>query len=176
MSQEQVRRQIIEDKAKTNVLGITLAFSVVLASIALGPRIAELGTNNSTWVPWVLTAFMAFQSVGIIFLLFGGWLALQTLRIAKIYVWSLQDERRITTAPARNAEILWYVKNMQQGSLLKANSLDASYSCIRNGVISLAISAILVLAVLAPQILIPQPEVETARKTNIEQPTEVDSP
>ena len=174
LSQEQARRQIIEDKAKTNILGITLAFSVVLASVALSPRIAELGKTSGDWVTWVLMVFMAFQLVGIGFLLLGGWLALKTLGIARGYFWSLQDERRVTTAPARNAEILWYVENIQLGSLLKSNFLDTSYNCIRNGVIALAISAVLVLTLLAVQILNSQPDVEPERKTNVEQPVAVD--
>ena len=91
---------------------------------------------------------MAFQLCGIFFLLVGGWLALSTLRVAKNYIWTLQDERYNLTNEARNAEITWYLQNNQLIATLKSNLLDASYSCIRNGVASLAISAMLALILL----------------------------
>ena len=145
LHQEQARRQIIEDKAKTNILGITLAFTVILASVAFAPRIAEVAENNAAWIFW---AFIGFQLVGIGFLLAGGWLALSALRIAKTYIWTLDDERSNRTAEAKNAEISWYLQNNQLVTTLKANLLDASYTCIRNGVAALAISAVLVLALM----------------------------
>ena len=145
LHQEQARRQIIEDKAKTNILGITLAFTVILASVAFAPRIAEVAENNAAWILW---AFIGFQLVGIGFLLAGGWLALSALRIAKTYIWTLDDERSNRTAEAKNAEISWYLQNNQLVTTLKANLLDASYTCIRNGVAALAISAVLVLALM----------------------------
>ena len=145
LHQEQSRRQIIEDKAKTNILGITLAFTVILASVAFAPRIAGVAENNGNWMLWT---FIGFQLLGIGFLIIGGWLALSTLRIAKVYIWTLEDERSNTTDEAKNAEISWYLQNNQLVSTLKANLLDASYSCIRNGVAALAISAVLVLALM----------------------------
>ena len=145
LHQEQARRQIIEDKAKTNILGITLAFTVILASVAFAPRIADIAKNHAGYALWT---FMAFQVCGIVFLLAGGWLALSALRVAKNYIWTLEDERANVTDEARNAEISWYLQNNQLVSTLKANLLDASYSCIRNGVASLAISAVIALILL----------------------------
>ena len=145
LHQEQARRQIIEDKAKTNILGITLAFTVILASVAFAPRIVEITESISHWAIWTI---LAFQLSGIGFLLAGGWLALRTLRVAKNYIWTLRDERDNSTDEARNTEISWYLQNNELVSVLKANLLDASYSCIRNGVASLVISAITVLIVI----------------------------
>ena len=142
LREEQGRRQIIEDKAKTNILGITLAFTVILATVAFAPRITAAGKDNPDLVIW---AFIALQLYGILFLIAGGWLALKTLRVARNYIWTLQDERDNATMEARNAEISWYLQSNQEVSRLKSNLLDASYSCIRNGVAALAISAILVL-------------------------------
>ena len=142
LSEEQTRRQIIEDKSKTNILGITLAFTVILATVALAPRIPEVQKDIPNWGIW---AFMALQLYGILSLLAGGVLALKTLRVARNYMWTLQDERTHVTMEAKNAEISWYLQSNQLVSLLKTNFLDASYSCIRNGVVALAISAILVL-------------------------------
>ena len=145
LQEEQGRRQIIEDKAKTNILGITLAFTVILATVAFAPRITDVGKDNPDWVIWV---FMAMQLYGILFLIAGGGLALNALRVARNYIWTLQDERDNATKEARNAEISWYLQNNQEVSRLKSNLLDASYSCIRNGVAALVLSAILVLTFL----------------------------
>ena len=38
--------------------------------------------------------------------------------------------------------VLWYVELNQEATRLKTNKIDASYTCIRNGVIALAIAAI----------------------------------
>ena len=142
MHEEQGRRQNIEDKAKTNILGITLAFTVILATVAFAPRITDAGKDITDWF---ICTFMALQLYGIFFLITGGWLALKTLRVARNYIWTLQDERDNNTMEAKNAEISWYLQNNQEVSVLKSNFLDASYSCIRNGVAALAISAMLVL-------------------------------
>ena len=142
LKEEQGRRQVIEDKAKTNVLGITLAFTVILATVAFVPRITEVGKDVPDWGTW---AFLALQLYGILSLLVGGILALKTLRVARYYMWALQDERNYVTKEEKNAEVSWYLQNNQLVSLLKSNFLDASYSCIRNGVAALAISAVLML-------------------------------
>ena len=142
LKEEQGRRQIIEDKAKTNILGITLAFTVILATVAFVPRITEVGKDIPSWGTWM---FLALQLYGILSLLIGGVLALKTLRVAQYYMWTLQDERNYVTEEDKNAEVSWYLRYNQLVSLLKSNFLDASYSCIRNGVIALATSAILML-------------------------------
>ena len=142
LHEQQGRRQIIEDKAKTNILGITLAFTVILATVAFAPRITDAGRSYPDPLLW---AFMSLQLYGILFLLAGGGLALKTLRVAQNYIWTLQDERDNSTKEDRNSEISWYLKINEEVSRLKGNLLDASYSCIRNGVVALAISAILVL-------------------------------
>ena len=142
LKEEQGRRQVIEDKAKTNILGITLAFTVILATVAFVPRITEVDKDIPGWGTW---AFLALQLYGILSLLIGGVLALKTLRVAQYYMWTLQDERNYVTEEDKNAEVSWYLRNNQLVSLLKSNFLDASYSCIRNGVAALAVSAILML-------------------------------
>ncbi len=149
LQQENERRQILEDKAKTNILGITLAFSAILASVALVPRITEAAEHSPGWIIWVFWVFIGLQVFGIIFLLLGGWLALHTLRVSKFYTWTLDDERSITTDEARNTAIKWYLQINQLVHVLKANNLSASYTCIRNGVTALAIAAMLALMIVA---------------------------
>ncbi len=141
LEEELARRIVIEDKAKTNVLGITLAFSAMFAGIAL---ISSSSAVSEFSVHWPLWVFIASLFIGVLFLLLGGALALSALRIAKIYTWTLDDEVINTTDDIRAVRLLWYVELNQRATLLKTNQVDASYSCIRNGVISLAIAAIFI--------------------------------
>ena len=139
LEQELNRRMVIEEKARTNVLGITLAFSVMFAGVAFlssGPILREWCQD---WAGWILLG-PAF--VGVSFLLVGGALALDVVRIAKIYMWSLEDETKYIDAKSRAAIFLWYIDLNQYTTLLKTNKTEASYVCIRNGVAVIAIAAI----------------------------------
>ena len=139
LEEELARRQVIEDKAKTNVLGITLAFSAMFAGVALISSNSTVSGSCVDWWVWVLLVLLFF---GVLFLLAGGALALSALRIAKIYTWTLEDEAEHTVSETRAVRILWYVALNREGTRLKTNQIDASYSCIRNGVMALAIAAI----------------------------------
>ena len=141
LNQEHDRRRIIEDKAKTNVLGITLAFSAMFAGVALissSSAVRECSVHLPLWM------LLVSLFIGGLFLLRGGALALSALRIAKIYTWALEDEVENTTDEARAVRVLWYVELNQMTTLLKTNHIDASYSCMRNGVIALAVAAIFI--------------------------------
>ena len=140
LEEELARRRAIEEKAKTNVLGITLAFSAMFAGVALVTSNSNVSEPSIAWHVWALLVLLF---VGGLFLLAGGALALSALRIAKTHTWTLEDEVENTADEARAARALWYVELNQDGTRLKTNLVDASYSCIRNGVIALAVAAII---------------------------------
>ena len=135
---ELTRRKVVEDKAKTNVLGFTLAFSAMFAGVALISSNSTVSGSRADW--WVGVLLVLF--IGVLFLLAGGALALSALRIAKTYAWTPEDEVEYSAAEARAVRILWYLELNQEGTRLKTNQVDASYSCIRNGVLALAVAAI----------------------------------
>ena len=139
LEEELIRRRVIEEKAKTNVLGITLAFSAMFAGVALISSNSTIRDPSIDWPIWVLLALLF---IGGLFLLAGGAMALSALRIAKTYTWTLEDEVEDTADKIRVVKAIWYVELNQEGTRLKANLVDASYSCIRNGVIALAVAAI----------------------------------
>ena len=141
LEQELTRREAVEEKAKTNVLGITLAFSAIFAGVALISSNSIRIEFNIGWLHWMTLSSLL---VGGIFLLLGGTLALSALRIAKIYAWTLEDEVIEATAEARAAKVIWYVELNQETTRLKTNQIAASYSCIRNGVAALAITALFI--------------------------------
>ncbi len=139
LEQELSRRTVVEEKAKTNVLGITLAFSAMFAGAALISSRSAVCDFGIDWLAWVLLALLL---IGVLFLLAGGALALSALRIAKNHTWTLEDEVENITDETRAVRLLWYLELNQEGTRLKTNQVDASYSCIRNGVIALAIAAL----------------------------------
>ena len=141
LEQELSRRLVVEEKAKTNVLGITLAVSAMFAGAALISSSSAVGEFSVAWLVWVLLALLF---IGVLFLLAGGALALSALRIAKIHTWTLEDEVGSTTDETRAVRLLWYIELNQEGTRLKTNQVDASYSCIRNGVIALAVAAMFI--------------------------------
>ena len=118
---------------------MTLAFSAMFAGAALISSSSAVSEFSVDWLMWVLLASLLF---GVLFLLIGGALALSALRIANIYTWALDDEVKDTTDETRAVTVLWYVELNQEATRLKTNKIDASYTCIRNGVIALAIAAI----------------------------------
>ena len=139
---EDTRRRAIEDKARTNVLGVTLAFSVIFAGVALVSSSATSNGCNTDWVRFVLVPLL----VGIFFLLAGGWMALGVLRIRDVYAWTLEEETENSTTESKATRLLWYIELNQRINILKTNGVVASYSCIRNGIVMLTVVAI-VLAV-----------------------------
>ena len=139
---EDARRRAIEDKARTNILGVTLAFSVMFAGVALVSSSADSSECSTDWLKYVLVPLL----VGIFFLLTGGWVALSVLRIGPVYAWTLEEETESSATESKATRILRYIELNQRINVLKTNGVVASYNCIRNGIIVLAVVAI-VLAV-----------------------------
>lgn len=139
LEEELTLRTAIEEKAKTNVLGITLAFSAMFAGVALISSSSTAVESCTEWWVWVPLASLI---IGVLFLMAGGALALSALRIAEICTWTPEDEVEHTAAEARAVRVLWYMELNREGTRLKTNQIDASYSCIRNGVVALAVAAI----------------------------------
>ena len=138
LEEEFSRQLVIEEKAKTNVLGITLAFGAMFAGAAFISSSSAVGEMGAEWLNWV---FLGLFFIGVLFLLIGGVLALSSLRIARIYTWTSEDEVNNITDKDRAVRVLWYMDLNQETTRLKVNKVYASYSCIRNGVIALAVTA-----------------------------------
>ncbi len=148
LDQEAARRRIIEDKAKTNALAITLALSAMLAGIAL---VGSLPGSSNNLLDKLVLIVMLLQFLGISFLLIGGLLALRALGVVPTQMWTLEDDKRGFNEEAMKLEIAGYLEYNQHYTTIKSNYVDTSYNCIRNGVISLAMAALVaVIITLAP--------------------------
>ena len=144
LNQEQARRRSIEEKAKTNVLAITIAFSAMIAGVAIASEIAGIANRSAGWMVWPI---IASQSVGIVFLLTGGVVALNALRVTDTYMWTLRLESQNMTTEEINARVSWALEVSQYITSIKSNQVNTSYACIRNGVIALALAALFVVLI-----------------------------
>lgn len=141
LEEELSLRSVIEDKAKTNVLGITLAFSAVFAGVAL---LSSSIVAHDVCVGWLVWTYLSTLFIGALFLAAGGVLALSALRIAYVYTWSIEDEADGISDKTKAERILRYLDLNRLITLLKSNKVDASYMCIRNGVFALVASSVAV--------------------------------
>ena len=138
--QEMSRRRTIEEKAKTNALAMTLAFSAMLAVVAfagnlLGPRDGLM--NCLVWFA------IGLHILGMLFLLIGGLLALGALRTVPTQMWTLEDDKLSLAEEEKASAISGFLEFNQRYTNLKSNHLETSYSCIRNGVMAFFGAALL---------------------------------
>ena len=139
LEKEMSRRRIIEEKAKTNALAITLALSAMLAGVALVGSLTDSGDSPLSWLVWIV---IPLQAIGIVFLLTGGLLALNALRTVPTQMWTVEDDKRNLKDEEKPSEIASFLVFNQHYTNIKSNHVETSYSCIRNGVIVLAGSAL----------------------------------
>jgi hypothetical protein len=145
MSFEAERRKSIDEKAKANLVAITIGFTVLLASLNfIGKN--ELKAPLGGW--WATLSFLLLIS-GVVYLIYGGLKALDALQIAQVYSPSGGDESGVSEA-VRKVNLLWCLQQNEKTSLLRTNAVSVSYRSIRNGVFSLA----LLILVMAGRILI----------------------
>lgn len=135
------RRKSIEDKAKANLVAITIGFTVLFASLSfVGKKELDVAAGG----PWAVSSFV-FLIIGVSYLIYGGLKAIDALQIAQIYSPSPADESGVCET-VRKIKLLWCLQQNERTSLLRTNAISVSYRSIRNGVISLA-ALVLVIAV-----------------------------
>jgi hypothetical protein len=135
------RRKSIEDKAKANLLAITIGFTVLFASLnVVGKRAWDVAVGR----PWTVSSFI-FLTIGVSYLIYGGLKAIDALQIARIYSPSPADESGVCEA-VRKIKLLWCLQQNERTSLLRTNAISVSYRSIRNGVISLAALVLIIAA------------------------------
>ena len=134
LSAEAERRKSVEDKAKSNLVGITIGFPIVFAGL-------NFLTNEQIRAvvsgPWAY-ATLASLAIGVIYLIYGGLKALTALQIARVYMASPTDEAGVEEEE-RRAILLWCLEQNEKTTLLRTNALTVSFRSIRNGVIILAL-------------------------------------
>ena len=146
LDREHSRRRVVEDKARTNVLGIALAISGMFAGTAI---VSSWSATNQCAIDWQLWVFLPLLFLGVVYLLAGGWVALRVFRIMPVYTWTLEEESE-TPSEVKASRVLWYIELNQGATTVKANQVSSSYSCIRNGVISIAVATLFMVSSVLP--------------------------
>lgn len=128
------RKKVIEDKAKINVIGITIFISLISSLSSSIVKIYSFTNNKFVRLGIYLCCF-----VTILYMLQGGILALEVLMNKnRVYLLteeelSIQDKSKQKKAYARSIELNGY------SNTLRNNYIFSSYQCIRNALIFLMI-------------------------------------
>ncbi len=128
----------IEDKARANLLGITIGITVLFSGFNL-----TAGGGSAALVPeWVRTPILVLFAVAVCYLLTGGIMALEALRLKPMYMPSLREEA--TASERRRAiQAVWALEQNKRTALMRTNALSVSFGGLRNGVICLAVTVVL---------------------------------
>lgn len=141
---EAKRLKSIEDKARANLLGITIGVAVLFAGFNLvaGEGSASLVTG------WVRVPSLMLLAVAVCYLLAGGLMALKALRLRQLFSPSLREEAA-ASQHMRAVQAVWALKQNGRAALMGTNALSVSFDGIRNGIISLAVAVVLLAAAIA---------------------------
>lgn len=151
----------LEDKAKTNVAGITISITLIMGASGLLSNI--YAKFNLPLISWL--SFLLF-SVSVIYMLIAGIMAIGVLiNENEVYIVKLNSL-------AENSQILRddYDKCIGQNTtknLIRNNSVYASYECIRNALVCLFILLVLVTIPFSANKSIPQADINSFSIQNI---------
>jgi len=161
---EDSRRRTIEEKARANLLAITIGLTILVGGPA--SLVEQLHSSAATtWVP--LPVFVLLFAAASYFL-WAGYMALEAIRLRQWYVLTLEEA--LEPLERRKERLWWYVDLNQRATLLRSNALEASFSGIRCGMTALGILLVWVtiVALAAPP---RRPEAEVA--TQVRQTAQV---
>ena len=136
LEMEHTRRQVIEEKAKTNVFGITIVTAIFAGIILIAFNILD---SNSLSALWAMP--LVFLCIAMMYLLTGGLVALSALRMRQVQLWTAYEETE--KRDDKKAALIAYMEYNLLVNLIKSNKVDTSYVQIRNGIIVLAFAIIL---------------------------------
>lgn len=131
----------IEDKARANLLGITIGVAVLFSGFNL-----VTGGGSAALVPgWVRVPILILFVIAVCYLLVGGLMALKALRLKPVFMPSLREEATANQIMCA-VQAVWALEQNERTTLMRTNALSVSFDGIRNGVICLA-AAVIFLAV-----------------------------
>ena len=99
-------KNLIESKAKQNLFGVSLAFSIIFASFGL-----MISDSSKSIFNGIYTLVLIPAMVGILFLLVGGFAAQRALRIGEWYDLSLKEEVNFLNSISQKKEIVIELPN-----------------------------------------------------------------
>lgn len=132
------RLERIEDKARTNVLALTIATTVMITGIRFFDSNPRLPACLYNWG-------MLFVGFALFFFVSGGLLALGAYRLVPLFVRSMDDRPEVAGHGTWRRTTLGCIDRNRIRGWQRGNLLAASTTCLRNGVLLLFIFAAIVL-------------------------------
>jgi len=140
------RKKTIEDKAKANLLAITVSVSLMLGIVGLILKKETTIIPNKDLLFWMTIMF----SVGVLYFLWGGVVALSSIRTGEFGEIFINDEVKINgDETKKKAELLNCIELNTILTMERSNFIDSSYVGIRNGIICLVVFFIMMVVFLA---------------------------
>jgi hypothetical protein len=133
------RLERIEDKATKTVIGVGVALAIIgSASTILGRNSTEAAYGIGAWVAAAIPLTAAT-----VFLLLSGYLALRAYAVGEVYRPTLRDA--VPLVPEREAKkvLLHCIEQNQRIGTIRGNFLSASFACLRNGLVLVAVLGVL---------------------------------
>lgn len=134
------RLRAIEDKARANLLSITIGVAVLFAGLDLLEG-GGLGVKLPVLQVLVPLCFVA----AVLYFLLGGLMAIKALEVARVFVPRLEEEAERNEIE-RSMQALWNLEQNEKTIFLRTNALSSSSYGLRNGVFCLAVLVILLAA------------------------------
>ena len=134
------RLERIENKAMGTLLGVAVAIAVFGATSALLAPDGLLA-GYSVLVRNIAAAALL---IAMLYLFGSGLLALGAYQIGEIYRPTLSARAPLIDARTEAMVILYSIEQNQRAATLRSNRLSASFACLRNGFIAVAILGMVV--------------------------------
>lgn len=135
--QERERSHAVEEKARSFLFSVTLAFTIILAAMTLAGR-AELPPEIRRFYScWGLVGI----TVGLAYLLGAGLAANAALRVEEYFELLLEDLAERPTDSDRAARLLLCIELNGKVTLIRTNFTVLCANCLRNGILALAACA-----------------------------------
>lgn len=148
--EEKTRRKTIEEKARGNLLALTVCSSLVFAgfSFVATQQIAYVVRGHN-----VLPLIFLFP---IVYFIAAAVSAVKALEIGEFYSTTMRDHA--LRADALNVKKLNHIELNEKSTLSRANWATVSFSCLRNAVISLLLFLAVVAFALSNRSVAPKPQ------------------
>ena len=132
------RLRAIEDKARVNLLSITIGVAVLFAGLDLLAG-GGIGVRLAGWLQ--VSVALGFVA-SVLYFLLGGLMALKALEVARVFVPSLEEEAERSEVE-RAMQGLWVLEQNEKTIFLRTNALSSSSYGLRNGVFCLTALVVL---------------------------------
>ena len=167
------RLRSIEDKARANLLGITIGIAVLFSvfNLAAGGGLAALAPE------WLRILLLFLFAMAVCYLLAGGMMALEALRLRPVFMPSLREEATADER-MRAVQAVWALEQNDRTALMRTNALSVSVDGIRNGVVCLAVAFVLLaiaVAFVASDSSTPKPVDDPTPKVRVDSEHPTDS-